>query len=200
VRLGVVLVAFAAAAALVPPATARLGSEAPAAAAVKTRNVPFTTLWRTSGEGTAKALSSDAGRSATATYVLPRISEVQFMAPSIISNAHLAELDRFPWSTRFIVLTAIVRPSTGYSVTIKRIKHQRVGAVEQLCVFVAVGKPRPGQPVEARKVESLHAVHVARRGFGQSPTTTAVTLDLGGKVLSRTSDLAPVRPKLCGRP
>jgi hypothetical protein len=192
VRLGVVLVAFTAAAALVPAATTATGA--------KTRNVPFTTLWRTSGEGTAKDLRSDAGRSATATYIVPRVGEVQFMAPSIISNAHLQELDRFPWSTRFVILTAIVRPSTGYAVTVKRIKHQRAAAFEQFCVFVAVKKPARGEPVETRKVESLHAVQIARRGFGPTPTLSSVTLDLNGKVLSRTSDYMPVRPKLCGRP
>jgi hypothetical protein len=192
VRLGVLFVASAAAATAV--------SGAAAAPDVQTRNVPFTTLWRTSGEGTAKDLHSDAGRSTTATYVLPRIGETQYMAPFIISNAHLAELDRFPWSTRMIVLTAIVRPSTGYAVTVKRITFQRAGAFEQFCVFVTVEKPAPGQPVELRKVESLHAVHVARRGFGLSPTMGSVTLDLKGNVLSRTSDFMRVRPKLCERP
>jgi hypothetical protein len=192
VRLGVVFLASAAAAAAVPGAGA--------APDVKTRNVPFTTLWHVSGEGTAKDLHSDAGRSTTATYVLPRIGEAQYMAPWIISNAHLADLDRFPWSTRFVVLTAIVRPTTGYAVTVRRIKHQRVGVFEQFCVFVAVKKPAPGQPVEQRKVESIHAVQVARRGFGLTPTTASVTLDLNGKVLSRTSDYLRVRPKLCGRP
>jgi hypothetical protein len=199
VRLGVVFLASASAAAAVSMADGS-AETGPRAVALKTRNVPFTTLWRTSGEGTAKDLHSDAGRSTTATYVLPRIGEVQYMAPSIISNAHLAELDRFPWSTRFIVLTAIVRPTTGYEVTVKRIKHQRVGLFEQFCVFVAVKKPASGQPVERRKVESLHAVQVARRGFGLSPTFSSVTLDLKGNVLSRTSDSMRVRPKLCGRP
>jgi hypothetical protein len=175
-------------------------SGADAAPAVKTKNVAFKTLWHVSGEGTAKDLYSDAGRSATATYVLPRIGETQYMAPSIITNAHLAELDRFPWSAQFIVLTAIVRPSTGYSVTVRRIKHQRVGGFEQFCVFVAVKKPARGQPVEPRKVESIHAVQISRRGFGPTPTRASVTLDLNGKVLSRTSDYLPVRPKLCGRP
>jgi hypothetical protein len=192
VRLGVVFLASATAAAAV--------SGAAAAPAVKTRNVPFTTLWRVSGEGTAKDLHSDAGRSSTATYVLPRVGEAQFMAPSIISTSHLAELDRFLWSTRFIVLTAIVRPSTGFAVTVKRIKHQRVGLFEQLCVFVAAKKPAPGTPVERRKVESIHAVQIPRRGFGLAPTRTSVTLDLKGKVLSRTSDYLPARPNLCGRP
>jgi hypothetical protein len=176
-------------------------SAASATPAATTRNVPFATLWHVSGEGTAKDLYSDAGRgTTTATYILPRIGETQYMAPSIITSAHLAELDRFPWSTRFIVLTAIVRPSTGYSVTVKRIKHQRVGEFEQFCVFVAVKKPARGQPVEPRKVESIHAVQIARRGFGPTPTRASVTLDLSGKVLSRTSDYLPVRPKLCGRP
>jgi hypothetical protein len=192
VRLGVLFAASAAAATAV--------SGAAAAPEVQTRNVPFKTLWRTSGEGTAKDLHSDAGRSTTATYVLPRIGETQYMAPFIFSNAHLAQLDQFPWSTRMIVLTAIVRPSTGYAVTVKRITFQRAGAFEQFCVFVTVKRPAPGQPVELRKVESLHAVHVARRGFGLSPTTGSVTLDLKGNVLSRTSDFMRVRPKLCGRP
>jgi hypothetical protein len=200
VRLGVVLLALAAALAVASSVSAGASRNHRAAPAVKTRNVPFTTLWRTSGEGTARDLHSDAGRSSTATYVLPRIGEVQYMAPSIISNAHLAELDRFPWSTRFIVLTAIVRPSTGYSVTVKRIKHQRIGLLEQFCVFVEVKKPAPGQAVEPRKVESIHAVQIARRGFGATPTLSSVTLDLKGKVLSRTSDYLRVRPKLCGRP
>jgi hypothetical protein len=192
VRLGVVLLASIAVVVAAPNASG--------ASSVRTRTIHFTTLWHTSGEGTAKELRSDAGRSATATYVLPRIGEVQYMAPSIISTAHLAELDRFPWSTRFIILTAIVRPTTGYSVTVKRIKHQRVGVFEQFCVFVAVKKPAPSQPVERRKVESLHAVQVPRRGLGLTPTFASVTLDLNGKVLSTTSDYMPVRPKLCGRP
>jgi hypothetical protein len=192
VRLGVIFLASAAAATAVSGAGAVPG--------VKTRNVPFATLWHVSGEGTAKDLNSDSGRSTTATYVLPRLGETQYMAPSIISTAHLAELDRFPWSKRFVVLTAIVRPSTGYAVTIRRVKFQRAGLLEQICVFVAVKKPAPGQPVERRAIESIHAVHVARRGFGLAPTRASVTLDLTGKVLSRTSDGPPIRPKLCGRP
>jgi hypothetical protein len=188
VRLGVVFLASAIAAAVVPGAT---GSPA-----LRSRGVHFTTLWHAAGEGTGRYYGGPRVFP-DGTYVVRRVVDAQFLAPAVVSNARLARLDRFPWSKRFLMLAVVVRPTTGYSPTIRRVTYQRVSAeVEQLCVVVDIKKPRAGSPVERRRTVSFHAVSIPRGSFGLTPPVATVTVDPRGRILLRTSS-HPVRPAAC---
>jgi hypothetical protein len=188
VRLGVVLVALAAAAALVPSGAARHQ--------LRTRPVQFTTLWHKSAEGTGKSPYFRQTTPAITAYVYERIADAQYAAPIYLSKAHLDTLDRFAWSKRFLLLASVVRPTTGYSITIKRITYQHVSAqIQQFCVIAAIKKPRPNEPMERRLNASIHVVQIPRRGFGFTITHAVVLRDVSGKLLWKGYDF--VRPALC---
>jgi hypothetical protein len=87
--------------------------------------------------------------------------------PTFVSGARLARLEQFPRSKRFPLLVAIVRSTTGYSITVKRITYQHPTAeIDQFCVIATVTKPRAGEPVEHRRTVSTHAVQIDREASG----------------------------------
>jgi hypothetical protein len=189
VRLGVVLLAFAAA------ATAGSGASGSAAP----RPVHFTTLWRTAGEGTGRWYGGPR-RFPDGTYVIRRLADAQFLAPAVLSSGRLAQLDRFPWSKRFLMVSVAVRPTTGYSTTVKRVSYRRVSpAIEQFCVVADVRKPAAGTAVEQRRTVSYHVVSIPRGRFGVTPPAAVVTLDTHGRILWKTGSY-PLRPASCRSP
>jgi hypothetical protein len=190
VRLGVVFVASLAAAAAV--------SGAAAAPAVKTRNVAFTTLWRTSGEGTGKLPFTTGKELKAAAVVWARNGDAANTGPTFVSAQHLAALDRFPWRTRFILVAAIVRPTTGFAIRVKRISYQHPAPeIDQFCVVVTVSKPRGGHPVEQRRTVSAQVVQIARRGFGLSFSRAAILRSTDGALLATSTEFGQVRPGAC---
>jgi hypothetical protein len=168
------------------------------AAASRERAVHFQTLWRTSGEGTGK-LPFTTGKPLTAAAVVwARNGDAANTGPTFVSGAHLAALDRFPWSKRFVVVATIVRPTTGFTIRVKRITYQRPTAeVEQFCVVAAISKPRPGQAVEQRRTVSAHVVQIARRSFGLAVPTAAILRSANGELLASTTTFGPVRLGAC---
>jgi hypothetical protein len=169
---------------------------APASAALQ-RPVRFQTLWRSTGEGTGK-LPWTTAQKLDGAYVIGRVTDAHWMSPTLMSQEHLAQLDRFDWRKRFVLIVSIVRPTTGYSVSIKRVAFQHVNAeIEQFCVIAQVRRPAPGQPVEQRRTVSNHAVRIARRGFGYAIPAAAVLRSPDGKLISTTKSFGPVRPALC---
>jgi hypothetical protein len=167
-------------------------------ASTKPRAIPFKTLWRTSGEGTGR-LPFTTGKALTAAAVVwARNGDAAVTGTTFVSSAHLAELDRFAWAERFVLVAAIVRPTTGFSVRVKRISYQHPAAdVEQFCVVASVSKPRRGQPVEQRRTVSAHVVTIARRGFGLSFSRAAILRSSNGELLATTTSFGPVRPGAC---
>jgi hypothetical protein len=173
-------------------------SAAGAAPAVTARNVPFTTLWQTSGEGTGKLPFTTGKQLTAAAVVWARNGDAANLGPTFVSAAHLAALDRFPWRKRFLLAAAIVRPTTGYSIRVKRISYQHPApGVEQFCVVATVSKPRPSQAVEQRRTVSAHVVQIARRGFGLSFSRAAILRSSDGHLLATTTEFGEVRPGAC---
>lgn len=165
---------------------------------VRTRAIHFTTLLRTSGEGTGK-LPFTTGKPLTAAAVVwSRKGEALLTGPTFVSSAHLAALDRFAWSKRFALVAAVVRPTTGFSIRVKRIAYQHpTPEIEQFCVVATVSKPRPGQPVEERRTVSAHVVQIARRSFGLGFSSAAILRSSEGELLATTTSFGPVRPGAC---
>jgi hypothetical protein len=187
------------AAALVATLAVGAGSTSGAAAwpEVRTRALAFSTLWRSNGEGTGK-LPYTTAQKLDGAYVIGRITDAHRMSPTLISQAHLAQLDRFDWRKRFVLIVSIVRPTTGYSISIKRVSFQRVDAeIEQFCVIAQIRRPAPGQALEQRRTVSNHVVRMARRGFGYAVPAAAILRSPDGKLISKTTSFGPVRPALC---
>ena len=168
------------------------GSAAPA------RSVHFTTLWRTVGEGTGKLPFTTGQTLSAAAVVWQRMGDALNTGPTFVSGARLARLEQFPRSKRFPLLVAIVRSTTGYSITVKRITYQHPTAeIDQFCVIATVTKPRAGEPVEHRRTVSTHAVQIDRRGFGLAFSSGAILRSSDGTLLSKTTAFGPVRPTAC---
>jgi hypothetical protein len=177
--------------------TLALAAAAPASAP-RDRAVHFRTLWRTSGEGTGK-LPFTTGKPLTAAAIVwSRKGEALNTGPTFVGSAHLAALDRFAWGKRFALVAAIVRPTTGFSIRVRRITDQHpTPEIEQFCVIATVSKPRSGQPVEQRRTVSAHVVQIARRSFGVAVPEAAILRSSDGELLSSTTTFGPVRPGAC---
>jgi hypothetical protein len=167
-------------------------------AAPRDHLVRFQTLWRTSGEGTGK-LPFTTGKALTAAAVVwARNGDAANTGPTFVSASHLASLDRFPWSKRFVLVAAIVRPTTGFSIRVKRVTYQHPAAeIEQFCVILTITKPRAGQPVEHRRTVAAHVVAIARRGFGLAFSKAAILRSSDGTLLASTTEFGPVRRGAC---
>jgi hypothetical protein len=168
------------------------------ASSVQARAIRFETLWRTSGEGSGK-LPFTTGKPLTAAAVVwSRNGEALLTGPTFVSSVHLAALDRFPWSKRFVLVAAIVRPTTGFSIRIKRITYEHpTPEIDQFCVIATVSRPRPGKPVEQRRTVSAHVVEIARRSFGLAFSKAAILRSSTGELLASTTEFGPVRREAC---
>ena len=172
--------------------------DAAATEAVGSREVPFATLWRTTGEGSGKLPYTTGKDISAAAVVWSRLGQAELTGPTFLSNAHVAALRRFPWSKQFLLVASIVRSTTGYRITVKRIRYQHPSSdVEQFCVIAAVSKPRPGQAVEQRRTVSSQVVRISRSRFGVSFSAAAILRGADGKLLASTTTFQPVRPGLC---
>ena len=167
---------------------------------VRTRAIHFTTLLRTSGEGTGK-LAFTTGKPLTAAAVVwSRRGEALLTGPTFVSSAHLAALDRFAWgaSASRSLPRSSGRPTTGFSIRVKRIAYQHLTPdIEQFCVVATVSKPRPGKSVEQRRTVSTHVVQIARRSSGLGFSAAAILRSSDGELLATTTSFGPVRPGAC---
>lgn len=92
------------------------------------------------------------------------------------------------------VYVAIVRPTSGYSVAIKRVTLQRHGRVDQVCARVAIMRPPPDQLVTQVKTRFWHFVKIPRKSFGATVPSTIVARDTNGRLLYT---LPAARARLC---
>jgi hypothetical protein len=92
------------------------------------------------------------------------------------------------------VYVAIVRSTSGYSVTIKRLTLQRHGTVDQICARVAIAAPPADRIVTQVKTRFWHFVKIPRKSFGASVPTTIVARATTGRLLYT---LASARAGLC---
>jgi hypothetical protein len=171
-------------------------SGASGSSSARTRPVHFTPLWRASGEGSGKWYNGPRNVP-DGSYVVGRVADTQWLATTVISESRTAALDRFQWGKSFLLLAVIVRPTTGYTPTIRRIGYQRISdVIDQLCVTVDVKRPAAGAAVEHRRTVSAQAVAIPRRGFGLTVPRGTVTVDARGRILWKTSSY-PLRPQAC---
>jgi hypothetical protein len=70
----------------------------------------------------------------------------------------------FDFRTYFAVYATLQRPTSGYSLTIRRILLQRFGTYRQICAIAVIGKPSGA--VEQVKSMSAHYVKIKRGRLG----------------------------------
>jgi hypothetical protein len=81
------------------------------------------------------------------------------------------------------VYVAVVRPTAGYSVTIKRLTLQRRSRFAQVCARAAVAPPPPDRLVAQVKTRSWHFVKIARGSFGATVPRAIVLRDANDRLL-----------------
>ena len=106
-----------------------------------------------------------------------------------------ARLDAIDFRRVFLVWVVLVRPTTGYSITIKRVSVERGGPGRQLCVIAALTRPRAGQPVTRTKTDAYHYVGVKRGTLGLNVPEGVVLRAADGKLLYATA--AKTTPRRC---
>jgi hypothetical protein len=84
----------------------------------------------------------------------------------------------------FGVYATVMRPTSGYSLTIRRVLLQRFGAFRQLCAVVTL--PRPSGAVTQQKSLSAHYVKIKRGRLGFNVPDHIVLRQRGGGVLFAT--------------
>jgi hypothetical protein len=81
----------------------------------------------------------------------------------------------------FGVYAYVMRPTSGYSLTIRRVVLQRLGGFRQLCVVATVG--RPSGAVTQEKSMSAHYVKIKRGRLGLDVPDHLVLRERGAGVL-----------------
>jgi hypothetical protein len=148
--------------------------------------LPFRTVLKWSEDDP----SSDPGNSAYAFAANRRIEVLGHIDPD-----KEARLDAIDFRKVFLVWTVLVRPTTGYSITIRRVTVERGGPGRQLCVIAAVTRPGAGQPVTRTKTDAYHYVSVARGALKLNVPEGVVLRATDGRLLYATR--AKTTPKRC---
>jgi hypothetical protein len=84
----------------------------------------------------------------------------------------------------FAVYATIMRPTSGYSLTIRRVLLQRFGSYRQFCAIAVIG--RPNGAVEQVKSMSAHYVKIQRGRLGLNVPDHIVLREQRAGVLSAT--------------
>lgn len=113
-----------------------------------------------------------------------------------LGQADRARIDALDFRKIFAIRLELVRPTGGYSLTIKRVTLQRVGASRQACVLVAIGKPRPGEAVRPTKTFLYEIVKLRRGRLGPIAADRVVFRDIQGGLVYATKS-PPARTALC---
>ena len=108
-----------------------------------------------------------------------------------------ARLDTVDFRKVFLVWTVLVRPTTGWSIAIKRVTVERGGPGRQLCVIATVTRPGAGQPVTRAKTDTYHYVSVRRGALKLNVPEGVVLRAADGKLLYATR--AKTTPSRCRR-
>lgn len=99
------------------------------------------------------------------------------------------------WNAWFAVSAAVITPTTGYKLSIKRITIQRVSSkLRQLCVIAALESPAENAPVLQRKAWALHVVKLSRRAVTGRLPQVAVLRRVDGKLLAKGYTTEPTNP------
>jgi hypothetical protein len=106
-----------------------------------------------------------------------------------------ARLDAIDFRDVFLVWAVLVRLTTGYSITIKRVTVERGGPGRQLCVIATVKRPAAGQPVVRTKTDAYHYISVRRGALKLNVPEGVVLRGADGKLLYATP--AKTTPARC---
>jgi hypothetical protein len=155
-------------------------------AAAAARPLPFRTVLK----WTAEDPSSDPANSAYGFVANRRVEVIGHIDPD-----KEARLDAVDFRNLFLVWAVLVRPTTGYSIAIKRVTVVRGGPGRQLCVIATVRRPRGGQPVTPKKTDSYHYVSVRRGALKLNVPEGVVLRAADGKLLYATP--AKTTPRRC---
>jgi len=97
----------------------------------------------------------------TTLWVATDASEGDYFINALTSAAK-AKLDAFRFEHRFLIGALLTTKTSGYSVTVKTIRLQRLSrSKRQFCVTASVTKPAPGKPVINRLWFAIHAVSLS---------------------------------------
>lgn len=107
-----------------------------------------------------------------------------------------ARIEALDFRKIFAIRLELVRPTGGYSLRIRRVTLQRVGASRQACVLVAIGKPRPGEAVRPTKTFLYEVVTLRRGRLGPIAADRVVFRDVQGGLVYATKAPA-ARTGLC---
>jgi hypothetical protein len=157
-----------------------------AAAAAATKQLPFRTVLK----WTAEDPSSDPANSAYAFVANRRVEVLGHIDPD-----KEARLDAVDFRNLFLVWTVLVRPTTGYSITIRRVTVERGGPGRQVCVIATLKRPHAGQPVTPKKTDAYHYVGVRRGRLKLNVPEGVVLRTADGKLLYATP--AKTTPRRC---
>jgi hypothetical protein len=91
----------------------------------------------------------------------------------------------FDFRKYFAVYATLQRPTSGYSLTIRRILLQRFGGYRQICAIAVIGKPSGA--VEQVKSMSAHYVKIKRGRLGLNVPDHIVLREQRAGVLSATA-------------
>jgi hypothetical protein len=111
-----------------------------------------------------------------------------------LTAAQEAKLVAVDFDTRFVISAELRARTSGWSLTTKRITLARVKrSKREFCVFLAVGKPKPGEAVVQRPHFVVDLVSVSSKRFQVDEfhwniPKTLVLLTTSGKVLFRSSE------------
>jgi hypothetical protein len=110
-----------------------------------------------------------------------------------VSSSDQAKLDAVDYRRFFVVLVAIVRPTAGYTITIRRVSVDP--RPRQLCIVATIR--RPSAAVAPRKSNAFHAVRIARGKLGLNIPEGVVLRDQSSALQYATPH--KTRPAACRR-
>ena len=111
-----------------------------------------------------------------------------------LTPAQEAKLVAVDFDTHFVISAELRARTSGWSLTAKRITLARVNrSKREFCVFLAVGKPKPGEAVVQRPHFVVDLVSVSSKRFQVDQfhwniPTALVLLTTSGKVLFRSTE------------
>jgi hypothetical protein len=101
-----------------------------------------------------------------------------------VSSTRPGQGDEVDFRKYFAVYVTVMRPTSGYSLTIRRVLLQRFGSYRQICTIATLA--RPSGPITQEKSLSAHYVKIKRGGLGFNVPDHIVLRQRAGGVLQAT--------------
>jgi hypothetical protein len=94
------------------------------------------------------------------------VPSINYVGGAALTKQDVAHLEAIHYMTHFAIGVIYVAPTSGYSVSVKRITLQRISRTKrQFCVIAAINGPATGQPVVQRAFYADQFVKLSSRRF-----------------------------------